>query len=66
MTVKLVLLKSGEDIISDVTEMIVGEEGLDSMPGEYLANLMETLDKYPEYHDILADIINDTGLDTIE
>ena len=27
MTVKLVLLKSGEDIISDVTEMIVGEEG---------------------------------------
>jgi len=46
--------------------VIVGEEGLDSMPGEYLANLMETLDKYPEYHDILADIINDTGLDTIE
>ena len=27
MTVKLVLLKSGEDIITDVTEMIVGEEG---------------------------------------
>ena len=25
MTVKLVLLKSGEDIIADVTEMIVGE-----------------------------------------
>ena len=26
MTVKLVLLKSGEDIIADVTEMVVGEE----------------------------------------
>ena len=25
MTVKLILLKSGEDIIADVTEMIVGE-----------------------------------------
>ena len=27
MTIKLVLLKSGEDIVSDVSEMIVGEEG---------------------------------------
>ena len=27
MTVKLILLKSGEDLIADVTEMIVGEEG---------------------------------------
>ena len=26
MTVKLVLLKSGEDIIADVTEMRVGED----------------------------------------
>ena len=26
MTVKLVLLKSGEDIIADITEMVVGEE----------------------------------------
>ena len=26
MTVKLILLKSGEDIIADVTEMVVGEE----------------------------------------
>ena len=26
MTVKLILLKSGEDIIADVTEMIVGEK----------------------------------------
>ena len=26
MTVKLILLKSGEDIIADITEMAVGEE----------------------------------------
>ena len=26
MTIKLILLKSGEDIIADVTEMVVGEE----------------------------------------
>ncbi len=26
MTAKLILLKSGEDIIADVTEMVVGEE----------------------------------------
>jgi len=26
MTIKLILLKSGEDIIGDVTEMVVGEE----------------------------------------
>ncbi len=26
MTAKLVLLKSGEDIIADVTEMVVGED----------------------------------------
>ena len=27
MTVRLLLLKSGEDIISDVSEMVIGEEG---------------------------------------
>ena len=27
MTIKLILLKSGEDLIADVTEMAVGEEG---------------------------------------
>ena len=32
MTVKLVLLKSGEDIIADVSEMIVGEEGNEENP----------------------------------
>ena len=41
MTIKLVLLKSGEDIVSDVSEMIVGEEGNEENPqrviGYYLS-----------------------------
>ena len=43
--------------------IMVGENNLDSMTGEYLANLMMTLDKYPEYNDTLIDIIRDSGLD---
>ena len=36
MTIKLVLLKSGEDIIADVTEMVVGEEEERSIVGYFL------------------------------
>ena len=36
MTIKLVLLKSGEDIIADVTEMAVGEEKEKSIVGYFL------------------------------
>ena len=36
MTVKLILLKSGEDIIGDVTEMIVGEESERRVVGYFL------------------------------
>ena len=36
MTIKLVLLKSGEDIIADVTEMAVGEEEKKSIVGYFL------------------------------
>lgn len=36
MTIKLMLLKSGEDIISDVTEMSVGEEEERRVIGYYL------------------------------
>jgi|TARA_Y100000034_G_C6719285_1_gene318138 hypothetical protein len=43
--------------------IMVGENKLEFMPGEYLANLMMTLDKYPEYSDTLVDIIRDSGLD---
>ena len=32
MTIKLILLKSGEDIIADVSEMAVGEKGSDENP----------------------------------
>ncbi len=36
MTIKLVLLKSGEDIISDVTEMTVGDENDYTVVGYFL------------------------------
>ena len=36
MTVKLILLKSGEDIIADVTEMVVGEEEERRVVGYFL------------------------------
>ena len=36
MTIKLVLLKSGEDIIADVTEMAVGEAEEKSIVGYFL------------------------------
>ena len=36
MTVKLLLLKSGEDIITDVTEMVVGEENERKVIGYFL------------------------------
>ena len=43
--------------------VMVGENKLEFMPGEYLANLMMALDKYPEYSDTLVEIIRDSGLD---
>ena len=36
MTIKLILLKSGEDIIADVTEMVVGEEEERTIVGDFL------------------------------
>ena len=36
MTIKLLLLKSGEDIIADVTEMAVGEEKEKTVVGYFL------------------------------
>ena len=36
MTIKLLLLKSGEDIIADITEMAVGEEEERSVVGYFL------------------------------
>jgi hypothetical protein len=45
--------------------VMVGENNLESIPGEYLANLMEVMDKYPEYHGVLRSIVEDSGLDEI-
>ena len=36
MTVKLILLKSGEDLIADVSEMVVGEEDSPRVVGYFL------------------------------
>ena len=36
MTIKYLLLKSGEDIISDVTEMVVGDDDNRRVVGYYL------------------------------
>ena len=36
MTIKLMLLKSGEDIIADVSEMVVGEEDMKRVIGYFL------------------------------
>tara|TARA_R100000008_G_C3506519_1_gene126524 strand:- start:390 stop:644 length:255 start_codon:yes stop_codon:yes gene_type:complete len=37
--------------------IIVGEYELDSMPGEYLNNLLNAFAKYPEYHDLMNELI---------
>jgi hypothetical protein len=36
MTVKLLLIKSGEDLISDVSEMVIGEDDSKRVVGYYL------------------------------
>ena len=38
------------------SKMMVDEE-LDYLPGEYLANLLETLQKYPEYNNVTMDLV---------
>ena len=37
--------------------IIVGEYELDSMPSEYLNNLLNAFAKYPEYHDLMNELI---------
>ena len=37
--------------------IIIGEHELDYMPSEYMANLLESFTKYPEYSLILLDMI---------
>ena len=38
--------------------VIVGEYNLDTMPGEYVDNLITTFSKYPQYKDLMDDLIN--------
>jgi len=40
----------------EASKMMV-EEKLDYLPGEYLTNLLETLQKYPEYNNITMDLV---------
>jgi hypothetical protein len=48
MTIKLLLLKSGEDIIADVTEMSVGEEEDRRVVGYFLDKPCVVKMRYPE------------------
>ena len=40
----------------EASKMMV-EEKLDYLPGEYLTNLLETLQKYPEYNNLTMDLV---------
>ena len=37
--------------------VIIGEYDLDSMPPEYLQNLLDVMAKYPEYNKVTLDLI---------
>ena len=37
--------------------VIIGEYELDSMPPEYLQNLLDVMSKYPEYNKVTLDLI---------
>ncbi len=37
--------------------VIVGEYDLDSMPPEYMQNLLKVMSKYPEYNNVTLDLI---------
>jgi hypothetical protein len=53
MTVKLILLKSGEDIISDIKEMVVGDEENPKVVGYFLEKPCSIRMKNPS--DIVSD-----------
>ena len=38
--------------------VIVGEYNLDTMPGEYVEKLITAFSKYPQYKDLMDDLIN--------
>jgi len=55
MSIKLVILKSGETIISDIREMVLGEDESKTVIGYYLHNpcaiVLESLDENIEVDD---------------
>ena len=59
-------LKIKQDIPEDLSiaiktfiqqAVIVGEYELDTMPSEYLNNLLSAFAKYPKYHDLMGELI---------
>ena len=40
----------------ETTKMMI-DEGLDTVPNEYLINVIDTLSKYPEYNKITMDLV---------
>ena len=38
--------------------IIMEKYNLESIPSEYTANLLETMNKYPEYNKVLLDLLN--------
>ena len=54
-----------QDAINTFVEQfnIMEEYNIDTIPAEYTANLLETMNLYPEYHNVLLgllEIINDS------
>ena len=49
-----------QDAINTFVEQfnIMEEYNLDTIPSEYTANLLETMNKYPEYNTVLLDLID--------
>ena len=49
-------VKVAVEAFFEATRMMINEE-LDYIPTEYLANLLKTLSKYPEYNSITLDLL---------
>ena len=49
-----------QDAINTFIEQfnIMEEYNLNTIPSEYTANLLETMNKYPEYNSVLLDLID--------
>ena len=63
---KMKTLKVREDVPDDLREaietfikqaVIIGEYKLDSMPAEYMENLLKTIAKYPEHSILLMELM---------